>query len=232
MKAELQKKIAQPENNDHKDATGEADNAPDDEPDPDVPAGEHEFERWEHPFLAAAAPADPVPCPDMPQSVPGPATPEAVPLEAAAPAGAAAGAGLGAPPPPLEAAAPAGAAAGAGPDAPPPLEAAAPAGAAAGAAPAVPPIVAAPKGARKVIFDGQEFTELHPGGILQGYSIECLNHDQCVRDCSFGKRAPMSPAECRRRLLAWRDDVFGEAGELISMPEHKRRGGRPLLANY
>ena len=79
------------------------------------------------------------------------------------------------------------------------------------------------------MVDGELFIELHPDGVHDGYSIECTTHDNCVRDCKFGKRRPMSPAERRRRLLMWKYDL---KDNWIDVKEHEKRGKTPLLANY
>ena len=91
----------------------------------------------------------------------------------------------------------------------------------------IPAVVRAGKNDRLVCIDGVEFSELHPKGAHNGYSIKCKHplHIDCKRSCGFGTMSPMSPAECRRRLLRWRDDAHNFAGTAEHMPS----GGKLLI---
>ena len=93
-------------------------------------------------------------------------------------------------------------------------------------APPVAPRVAMAE--RSLVIDGEEFTELWPKGLFSGYSIKCITHkaEGCDKNCGFGTGVnAMTPDECRRRLLLWRDAGFDED----DMADHRRRGGKPLF---
>ena len=92
----------------------------------------------------------------------------------------------------------------------------------------------APAGARVVFIDGREFKELWPTdkhGHKRhcGYSLKCKYHpdDDCVRDCGFGFVNPMSPQECRARLLRWEGKGVG-----VTVERHRELGKPQLLRNF
>ena len=84
----------------------------------------------------------------------------------------------------------------------------------------------APAGSRTVMYDGIQFSELHSRGKMTGISRTC-RYCGCSRDLSFGKKNPMTPAEARRRLLAWEAAGVGKSEE-----EHIDLGRSPLLAAF
>ena len=91
----------------------------------------------------------------------------------------------------------------------------------------------APPGSRAVEIDGRVFAELWPEGVHTGYSLACMWHAGCSRSCGFGKKANLSPSECRRRLLNWEwagSDLQGTAVEMFD--EHRQLGSSKLLSAF
>ena len=92
----------------------------------------------------------------------------------------------------------------------------------------------APAGSRDAEIGERVFHELWPGGVHNGYSLDCKHHAGCKKACSFGKHMPrLTRKECRRRLLAWEAagaDLQGSVEEQIQ--QHKDLGMSRLLSAF
>ena len=87
------------------------------------------------------------------------------------------------------------------------------------------------KNMREVVFDGQVYAELWPGGIHSGFSITC-ECCECSRSLSFLStttyREIMSEEECRLRLVRWLRAGLDSAGQSHTHLQRMLRLARAL----